>query len=38
VQPKLNQRALNKIEIPLPSLALQKEIVEKIEAEYALIE
>ena len=38
MQPKLNQRALNKIEIPLPSLALQKEIVEKIEAEYALIE
>jgi type I restriction enzyme M protein len=38
VQPKLNQRALNKIEIPLPSLALQKEIVEEIEAEYALIE
>jgi restriction endonuclease S subunit len=38
VQPKLNQRALNKIEIPLPSLALQKQIVEKIEAEYALIE
>ena len=38
VQAKLNQRALNKIEIPLPSLALQKQIVENIEAEYALIE
>ena len=37
-QPKLNQQALNTIEIPLPPLAIQKEIVEKIEAESALVE
>ncbi len=37
-QPKLNQQALNTIEIPLPPLAIQKQIVEKIEAERALVE
>lgn len=37
-QPKLNQQALNRIEIPLPPLAIQKQIVEKIEAERALVE
>lgn len=37
-QPKLNQQALNTIEIPLPSLEIQKQIVEKIEAERALAE
>ena len=37
-QPKLNQQALNTIEIPLPPLATQKQIVEKIEAERSLVE
>lgn len=37
-QPKLNQQALNTIEIPLPPLAIQKQIVEKIEAERVLVE
>jgi len=37
-QPKLNQQALNTIEIPLPPLAIQKQIVEKIEAERTLVE
>ncbi len=37
-QPKINQQALNTIEIPLPPLAIQKQIVEKIEAERALVE
>jgi len=37
-QPKLNQQALNTIKIPLPSLEIQKQIVEKIEGERALVE
>lgn len=37
-QPKLNQQALNTIEIPLPPLVIQKQIVEKIETERALVE
>lgn len=31
-------RILNEIEIPLPPLSIQKQIVEKIEAERALVE
>jgi type I restriction enzyme M protein len=37
-QPKLNQQALNAIEIPLPKPDIQKQIVEKIEAERELVE
>jgi type I restriction enzyme M protein len=37
-QPKLNQQSLNAIAIPLPSLEIQKQIVEKIEAERTLVE
>jgi restriction endonuclease S subunit len=37
-QPKLNQQSLNTIDIPLPSLKIQKEIVEKIEVERTLVE
>lgn len=37
-QPQLPIRVLNEIEIPLPSLEIQKQIVEKIEAERALVE
>ncbi len=37
-QPQLPIRILNEIEIPLPSLEIQKQIVEKIEAERALVE
>ncbi|MFH1258673.1 MAG: N-6 DNA methylase [Elusimicrobiota bacterium] len=37
-QPKLNQQALNTIEIPLPPLEIQKQIVENIETERALVE
>jgi len=36
-QPKLNQQALNTIEIPLPPLDMQKQIVEKIEAERVFV-
>ena len=36
-QPKLNQQALNTIKIPLPPLEIQKQIVEKIEAERVLV-
>lgn len=36
--PKLNQEKMRSIEIPLPSLEIQKQIVEKIEAERALVE
>ena len=37
-QPKLNQQALNTIEIPLPPLVIQKQIVDRIEAERSLVE
>ncbi len=37
-QPQLPIRVLSEIEIPAPSIAIQKQIVEKIEAERALIE
>jgi restriction endonuclease S subunit len=37
-QPKLNQQALNTIEIPLPALEIQKQIVDKIETERVLVE
>lgn len=37
-QPKLNQQALNTIEIPLPPLETQRQIVEIIEAERALVD
>ncbi len=37
-QPQLPIRVLNEIEIPLPPLKIQKQIVEKIEAERALVE
>lgn len=37
-QPKLNQQALNTIEIPLPSLETQNQIVDQIEAERTLVE
>lgn len=37
-QPQLPIRVLNEIEIPLPPLTIQKQIVEKIEAERALVE
>lgn len=37
-QPKLNQQSLNKIEIPLPPLEIQEQIVEKIEKEKELVE
>lgn len=36
-QPKLNQQALNAIEIPLPPPVILKQIVEKIEAERELV-
>ncbi len=37
-QPQLPIRVLNEIEIPLPPLAVQEQIVEKIEAERSLVE
>jgi len=37
-QPKLNQQALNTIEIPLPSPEIQQQIVQKIEIERALVQ
>ena len=37
-QPQFNANAVGKIILPLPSLAIQKQIVEKIEAERALVE
>ena len=37
-QPQFNANAVGKIVIPLPPLAIQKQIVEKIEAERALVE
>jgi type I restriction enzyme M protein len=37
-QPKLNQQSLNTIEIPLPPLEIQKQIVERIESERTLVE
>ena len=37
-QPKLNQQALNMIEIPLPSLEVQEQITKSIEAERVLVE
>jgi restriction endonuclease S subunit len=36
-QPKLNQKALNSIEIPLPDLETQRQIVSQIEKEQALV-
>lgn len=36
-QPKLNQKALNSIEIPLPNFETQRQIVEQIEKEQALV-
>lgn len=37
-QPQFNANAVNKILFPIPPLAIQKQIVEKIEAERALVE
>ncbi len=37
-QPKLNQQQLNTIEIPFPSIEIQKQIVKEIESERTLIE
>lgn len=37
-QPQFNANSVKKIEIPLPSLAVQKQILNKIEAEYELVE
>ncbi|GHT84046.1 hypothetical protein FACS1894137_06610 [Spirochaetia bacterium] len=37
-QPKLNQSALNKIEIPFPPIEIQQEIVAKIEAEQKVVD
>jgi restriction endonuclease S subunit len=37
-QPQFNANAVGKIVLPLPSLEIQKQIVEKIEAERALVE
>lgn len=37
-QPKLNQENLNKIEIPLPTLEIQEQMVEEIESEKKIIE
>lgn len=37
-QPKLNQENLNKIEIPLPTLEVQEQMVEEIESEKKIIE
>jgi len=37
-QPNISQGVVRNLEIPLPSLAIQKKIVEKIEAERALVE
>jgi len=37
-QPQFNANAVGKINIPLPSFAIQKQIVEKIEAERVLVE
>ena len=38
VVPKLNQSSLNSIKLPIPSLDIQKEIVQKIEEERKVIE
>ena len=37
-QPKVNQSALNSIKVPIPSMDIQKEIVQKIEEERKVIE
>jgi len=37
-QPQFNANAVGKIVVPFPSLAIQKQIVEKVEAERALVE
>lgn len=37
-QPKINKDQFRSIEIPLPSLEIQKQIVEKIEAERVFVE
>lgn len=37
-QPKLNQEALNSIEIPIPDIEIQQKIVEKLEMEKELID
>ena len=36
-QPKLNQKSMNRIQLPLPTLSIQKEIVTQIEAEQEMV-
>ena len=36
-QPKLNQKNMNRIQIPLPPLSIQQEIVAQIEAEQEMV-